>query len=283
MRISRFVKLASAAAMAAALTAAPAAAESVHRTVGAYVDQLFEGAPSGAIPLFYKQVCPAAYGLTDALNGAITDRMRAVAAAAGLSVADKGCRANLLLFVPKDRGALMAQLHTQRSELFGQTSDRLLGDPEAGSAPTLAWQLLEQRGADGRSISGGRREGQPMIQEAVTTSRLLPSGRSDLDVAVVVFDTQAALGFTPTQLADYAVMRALVPGTNKAPNPPVPSILSIFRDKQAGKASPLSVTQWDLAFLKALYADRGSAFTGGQRARVEEAMSRALPESASAE
>jgi hypothetical protein len=286
MRVSiGIAAIAALAGWSSAVNASPAGAgRGLDEQVHAYVETVAVPGPAGPVLRFEKPVCPAAHGLPDKLNADITNRMRAVAAAAGARVQETGCHANLLLFVPKDRNQLFADLRRDRPELFGKLTSQQAKDLATSAEPAVAWQILQQRGADGRTLSGAWREGQPLVQEAVTNSRVTPSARSELDVAVVVLDTQAALGMTTTELADYALMRGLAQTRGDAQvSPPVPSILTIFRDKHSGHPAPLSVTEWDLAYLKALYGTANDAFGAAERGELETRMKRTLPQSSSAE
>jgi hypothetical protein len=248
--------------------------------VHAYVDTLAMAGPDGRIARFEKAVCPAAFGLPGKLNDEITDRMRAVAKAAGAIVQPAGCKANILVFVPKDRKQLFAQLRSKRPELFGRLTAQQIAALENEAEPVVAWHIFEQRGADGRPLSGALREGQPLVQEAVTISRVLPSARSELDIATVVLDAKATLGMTTMQLADYALMRGIAQTRGATTGGlDAPTILAILRDKQLGQPAPLSVTALDLAFLKALYGAKNGEFQGAQRADIEAEMTRALPRS----
>jgi hypothetical protein len=259
---------------AAAAPAQAAAGESdaqLHR----YVESVAAPAEDGRILRFETPVCPMAYGLPDSLNSKITSRMRAVASAAGAVVLPAGCRPNLLLFVPKDRQQLLSNLAKDRPEIFGRMTDLEIGALADSGGPAVAWHVLKQRGADGRELSGAWREGQPLIQESVTNSRLIPIAHFVLDTSAVVLDARSAVGMTPTEIADYAVMRGLAQ-TREAESG-VPTILGIFRDKERGTPAPLSLTAMDLAYLRSLYRSASSAFESPRRGDVEAEMKRSLP------
>jgi hypothetical protein len=270
-------------ALAACLlgAAAPAAAVQANRASEAqlhgYVEAVAVSASDGRIVRFESPVCPRAYGLPEALNSQITERMRTVAAAVGAVVTPAGCTANLLLFVPKDRKQLFAEFRQSRPEIFGRMTDFEISALANSADSSVAWQILKQRGADGRELSGAWREGQPLVQESVTNSRLVPLARWVLDTSVVVLDARSVVGMTPLELADYAVMRGLAqtrePGSSNAG---VATILTIFQDKQRGAAAPLSLTAMDLAYLKSLYRN-ASTFENPRRADLESEMKRSLP------
>lgn len=265
-------------ALAAPAAAAEAPASDTDAQLHSFVESFAAPDSDGRILRFETPVCPIAYGLPAGLNSEITSRMRTVAGAAGAVLLPAGCKANLLLFVPKDRKQLFAQLRKGRPEIFGRMTDLEIDSLAESAAPAVAWQILKQRGADGRELSGAWREGQPLVQESVTNSRLIPIAHSVLDTSVVVLDASSAVGMTPTELADYAVMRGLAQTREAAGGGPgVPTILTIFRDKRQGTPAPLSLTPVDLAYLKSLYRNVSSTFENPRRADVEAEMKRSLP------
>jgi len=93
---------------------------------------------------------------------------------------------------------------------------------------------------------------------------------------VVVVQADAIVGLTTTQLADYAAMRAFVrtdPGklTDAAAN----SILNVITTPM-GEPVPLTLTAWDMSFLKAYYASRLNSFAANQRSEMRQKMSQDL-------
>ncbi|MDQ3145132.1 MAG: hypothetical protein M3Q57_09700, partial [Pseudomonadota bacterium] len=146
----------------------------------------------------------------------------------------------------------------------------------ANPGPAVAWHVTEVRGADGRTISSGR-DDDPTTLSSVTSSRLTPQTRIDFEMAVVVLDAAAIKDFTVTEIADYVALRALAhTDPAAASGQEAPTILSLFHAKQAGRPSPLSLTQWDLAYLKSLYGITNSLQAGAQRGEIEQLMRREL-------
>ena len=84
------------------------------------------------------------------------------------------------------------------------------------------------------------------------------------------------VGLTPTQLADYAAMRSFVrTDPAKLAGSPAPSILKII-DAPADAAVPVTLTQWDLSFLKGVYASTANAYSASQRSEIRRSMGRDL-------
>jgi hypothetical protein len=99
-------------------------------------------------------------------------------------------------------------------------------------------------------------------------SRLKPSSRPDFLTSVVVVEVGALTGITTTQLADYAAMR-LYSQANPArlANNGQQTILKII-DAPLDSQIPLTMTAWDLAFLKSLYRSEPLQYSTHQRAAI---------------
>ena len=235
-----------------------------------YVDALSVAAPGEKIARFEKSICPASLGLSDEMNRQVEQRIRRVAAAANVSAAAEGCAANLLLFVAADKAAFIRQLQKERPLLFGLMTDSQVRALAAQPGGAVTWQLFEQRGADGRTLNnaGARDEG-PSTLAGVTSSRLLPQTRTDLDITVVLLEPAAFTGATITQLADYVAMRGLMRSAPQGyAQAAVPTILTLLEDKRLGRPAPMSVTAYDVAYLKALYAMSNSLQAVPQRGEL---------------
>jgi len=82
---------------------------------------------------------------------------------------------------------------------------------------------------------------------------------------VVVVDIDALGGLTVTQLADYAAMRAFArTDPERLEKSSVRSILTVL-DTPIGGLAPVTLTEWDLAFLKALYGSAANRIAFQQR------------------
>lgn len=248
--------------------------------------------PSGNKQLarFYEPVCPYVAGLQDSSNALVVQRMRKVAAAAGMKVAKEPCKANALLFVVRDKAKLLQAWLKSDSPLFGdEMSDGQIMNLIHDAAAATSWQLLDYRGSDGRTMVKNRiaRVGVPgeplqvdispdgaLENNWAPVSRIINPVQVGFGASVLVVDAHAAGGSDLKQLADFAAMQLFAhtrPQTRIGQ--PAPTILTLLDDASTGRAAPLSLTGWDLAYLKALYsyADRYSA--GAERGDLARRMS----------
>jgi hypothetical protein len=99
-------------------------------------------------------------------------------------------------------------------------------------------------------------------------SRMTAASRPHFKAAFVVVESSALKGLTVKQAADYAAMRAFA-NTNphKLAGSSVPTILNIL-DAPMNSQVPITMTEWDLAFLRALYASPLNLYAGANRAGI---------------
>jgi hypothetical protein len=240
------------------------------RQVDRFVDALTKAPAGGQLSRFDSAVCPAALGLPDYQNEAIVKRMRRVALAAGLHVARAGCQPNALLIVAVDKSDFMRALYNKRPDFFLDPYGwrrRLVLDP----GPVAAWQVEGVLDANGVPVSdavrGARVTGYRMVV-STDSSRLRPASRPYFTAGFVVVEMKALAGITTTQLADYAAMRIFTHSNpEQLKNSSAPTILKLL-DTPMGGAAPITLTDWDLSFLKALYSSEPRQFANRQRSQI---------------
>ncbi len=256
------------------------------KQIGDFIKDLTPAPVRGQLSRFETSVCPVATGLPARQNSLVTDRMRQVAQAADIPVGKPGCRPNVILIVTNDKSALLKHMAQHRPDYFPESwSGWHIRDVARDPAPVAAWQLEGQMWVDGRSSSQGSAasssqssgdflSSSPKLTEMA--SRLRPLGRHAFFASVVVVQASALAGLTTTQLADYAAMRALVRTDPKSlRRSALDTILSVI-DAPMGSAIPLTLTAWDLSFLKAFYASSKESYAEYQRAEMRRAMRREL-------
>ena len=246
------------------------------RQVQQFVDALTPAPAGGQIGRFDSKVCPAALGLPDYQNRAIVDRVRSVAVAAGLKVAGSGCQPNALLIVAADKNGFITALYKTRPQLFHDPNG-WPRRPVLTSEPVAAWQVEGTLDADGIPVSDAVRGGRPVGYKMVVStdsSRLRPASRPYFMAGVVVVEMKALAGITTTQLADYAAMRLFTradPEEVKAST--VPTILKLL-DTPTGGSAPITLTAWDMSFLKGLYSSEARQYANRQRSQIQHKMKR---------
>lgn len=249
------------------------------RQVRNFIRDLTPAPQRGQLGRFETAICPAVAGLTAAQEAFIAHRIRRVAQAADMPVAKARCDPNVILIVTSDKRALIKQLEKKRRDYFPSVRNHYdfdaLEDPRN---PVAAWQIEWTRGADGKDLqqdmagSSVGRTGFYVQRTSESSTRIKPAARQYFAAAVVVVQADALLGLTPTQLADYAAMRAFVRTDPAKLNLPTESTILRAVPAPIGVPIPLTMTAWDLSFLKSYYASRLNSYAASQRSEMRDTM-----------
>ncbi len=208
-------------------------------------------------------ICLKVTGIADVYAAHVADRIRAAATTAGIALARPGCRTNLsVVFSPDARitaAKIVRKKPKQIDRLNGIETDTLL----KAALPVRWWHVLgpgggEPAGAPGAALMAPGFEGGGsvggMAGNAVTTNSY-SSSLIDTHIAVgatsavAIVDLPLATGKSLDALSDYVAMVMLVPSRLPPAVPAAGSILALFGDG----TPPAGLTNWDRAFLAALY------------------------------
>ena len=251
------------------------------RQVSQFVDSLTQAPVGGQLSRFDSAVCPAALGLPDYQNKAIVERIRKVAIEAGLRVAKANCQPNAYLIVAADKNDFLKALYKKRPDFFLDENGwprRPMLDDRAVSA----WQVEGMLDANGVPVSNAVVDGRPMgfrMVASTDSSRLRPASRPTFTAGFVVIEMKALVGITTTQLADYAAMRIFTRSDPKQlEKSSAPTILKLL-DTPIGGAAPITLTAWDLSFLKGLYSSEARQYANRQRSQIRQSVRRDLAQS----
>jgi hypothetical protein len=246
----------------------------VERQLTDFIGALTQAPGGGQISRFETPVCPTVVGASPAQKDALIGRMKVVAKAAGLAVGGSRCAPNVLLVVTPDKRAFLDALRVKHPYYFGEMSRsavrRLIAEP----GPSAAWQVDgPPLDADGQELS--TKDGVAVNRTTRIGSRLSASGRPQFAAAAVVVESKALDWLTTTQIADYAAMRAFTRADpSKLPNS-APTILNILEAPMDSEV-PITLTPWDLAFLRAFYAAPPNLTTASQRTQIRRGVLREL-------
>ncbi|MGN6589047.1 MAG: hypothetical protein ACTHKE_01995 [Sphingomicrobium sp.] len=252
-----------------------------------YVRQMAVPSEDDQLARFANPVCPMVMGLRDRYDQMIAERLRKVAAASGMRVAPEKCAVNALVFIVADKSKLIEGWHRSSPEMFSETmTDAQIADLAKSPEPVLSWQILDVRGSDGRELA---RERLNKNGEGASTwgadsalevpfalgSRYMNQVHYEFGASVVVIDAKAVAGADLRQLADFAAMQLFAhTDPNKAAKQAAPTILTLIQDAAAGRPSPLSLTEWDFAYLKSLYAYTDMYKAGAHEGELAKRMSK---------
>lgn len=215
---------------------------------------------------FEIPVCPAVFGIAPQQAVIVTNRMRSIAAAAGMPVANQPCDPNAIVIVTADKTMLLRGLQQRHPDYFPiEWSDRQIREIQQDPYPATAWQFHGMMTPDKLRIAdttipslldpvdpGALVQSTPATTERA--SRLRPDIRYDVMTSVLVIQANALSGLTSTQFADYAAMRTFTRTDPRATPMPVSDTILKVLDAPMGTAVPLSITASDLDYLRHYYA-----------------------------
>jgi len=246
------------------------------RQIRDFVKALTDAPSFGQIGRFHSAVCPAAMGLLPVQNAALAARMRAVAAAAGVGVAPAGCTPNTFVIVAPDKRAAIRELYRRYPTYFAGLTSKQIASLAAAPEPATAWQISTLLSAEGEILKKAGGSGHYILENSNAPSRVRAATIPAFVASMVVIDRRSASGLSVTQLADYAAMRTFADTTpTKAAGVRAPSILTIL-DEAPDQLVPVTLTHWDLAFLKSLYATSNAYYAAYQRGDMERVVSKEL-------
>jgi hypothetical protein len=237
----------------------------------------------GQVGRFHAPACPAAIGLTDALNARMVARMRLVAGAAGIRLAKEPCTPNVFVIVTNDKKAAIEALEHRYPEYFGDMHSLQIRELASAPTPAVAWQVTSLLTADGEAVEAPAGGGFYRVRTSSNPSRIRASSMPTFTAALVVIDIKAAAYLTATQLADYAVMRTFAAtDPERVVKTGAPTILGILGQPD-DRLLPITLTYWDMAFLKALYSTDNAYYAEYQRDDIEIVMKTELQHSGEVE
>lgn len=242
----------------------------------AFVDQLAAISPMAEqLPRWDNAICTSIGSLPVRQAQFVADRIAARAAALGLHPGAPGCRANVAVFVTNDSDTFSRELFEQDRTMFAyyqangvstlgqQALDDFLQTPRA----VRWWHVSETFGADGMSLAGDASRGGLQNAPRVRSNGSMLTGntREDLVQAIVVVDARRVQGAQLAALADYIAFVALAQINPSASTADYPTILNLFNGTQTNASGPAALTQWDQAFLDALYRTQRNASSQRQQ------------------
>ncbi len=212
---------------------------------------------------FEHPVCPSAIGFPEAIGDAIEDRVRIVAEAGGTGAGPQDCKPNLHIVLVDNGPEMIRMVRSKRQGAFGwlqpSERDRIAKEP----GPVYNWHAVFPVSAEnGEPVDDG------FLVTAVA-SRILQPVTQNIAHAVVLVERKAVDGVTAIQLADFAAMRGML--KVKGPDEGLGKMETIMRLFDAGtmpEDHPPSLSQWDLALLRALYAVRSDRTADRQRSAM---------------
>lgn len=189
------------------------------------------------LPGWGDKVCPQVTGLPQPDGEFILGRVSEIARAAGVPLAGESCSPSLFIFVTAHAKELLNGMKEHSFALtFGPRAEPTVIDQFISMPrPVKVWYNINAGIAVDRAV--------------------LPFTFAFSRVTVIVDETRLR-GVTRGQLADYIALVGLAEIRTGARLGDAPSILALF--ERAPQAAPAGMSDWDQAFLKALYSNAWS-------------------------
>lgn len=216
------------------------------------------------IARWVNPVCPKVTGIRDDQAIEVEQRMRAIATAAGIPVARRGCDSNIIVAFTKDASALVRAISSRKSSQFNEVPVNRREILRNGAAPVRWWYATQMRDREGMpqnsiaapwiSTDEGALPVSLPIADGVTATQQYNGGSlvrtptiRALYGATVVVDISRTGDADLGAISHYAAMVAFAELSAEAASPG--SILALFEPKSVER----TITDWDLAFLQSLY------------------------------
>ena len=199
-----------------------------------------------------NQYCPRVLGLAAKVNAEIATRMKQVAQAAGVRPAGADCLTSALIIFADDHNTMQKTFRKMHPEYFQELSGEAINYQGRGTN-VLSWKLIGRLDKNLNPVATDN-DGIQIVDVGVTSSRLQAASRPVVAMSVILILRRAVIGLTTRQIADYALMRTLSEtDPSKLARTTAPTILRVI-NAPVGTATPLSLTDWDLAYVKGRYA-----------------------------
>jgi hypothetical protein len=247
-----------------------------HEQITGFIKALSNVPSAGQIGRFHSAVCPAAVGLPKRQGDAVAERMRRVAAAADIRIARGTCTPNVFLIAVPDKRAAIRQLSSQFPAYFGEMTARQIKQLANDPRPAVAWQVENRLSADGEELEKPIGTDFYIVKGTGSGSRIRAGSVPNFIASIVMVDLNSIGGLTVTQVADYAAMRAFAEtDPARASHAGAPTILTIL-DAADSQPIPLTLTAWDLGYLKSLYTTSNAYYASYHRGEMAHVLKQEL-------
>ncbi len=232
--------------------------------------------------------CPAVVGIDRAYVERVKAQIAAAGRAAGLPDPRPRCAPDLTVIFTADADHLMRLIRKRRPHLLTEWSAARTGELFDNGRPVRWWYAIGSSLPGGGSVGDNIASG-PTGTEAglngmtgtstakVYSSSLIETNiQVDLEGTYVIVDVNKATGFALDSVASYAAMVSFAQIKGFKDFNGFPSILALFSPGLDKARAPTGLTEWDKAYLHALYSIPPNREAWIQRTRLTGEMMRAL-------
>jgi hypothetical protein len=213
-------------------------------------------------------VCLSFDNISAELETQLRQRIAENLQAIGTELAQPGCKANAAVTFPRNAHAFMRWLNDNKRHLFGAMYEPERRRHVLPRRLAYNWHYVPEKAMmRGNQLAGGQLMMSQILFNALGDSARPLSRQLRTDTishSFTVIEASAIDGVTPTQLADYITMHALVmfePGMRK--EVPPGSILRLFDERGANPDAAEEMSAVDRVVLSSIYRSGRSFFNAG--------------------
>lgn len=250
--------------------------ESVRRDVRLFARKVEALPVDGQIARWNDPVCLRVSGLEPQLQKIVASKINAIAREVGAPVGTAGCRPNMIVMFTADTEGVMAAIERRDARALSSATAQERTILRAAPLPVRWWYTTLTEGSDGSALSSesaallSQREIVPTSGNERYLSSYRPSlidskFRASIVGTAILVDANRAAGVTLDAVASYVAFVALARIRVTANFNGAPSILALF-GKEGAAADRL--TEWDKAYLTALYSAPVNRTARTQRSKI---------------
>jgi hypothetical protein len=229
-------------------------------------------------------ICPKVFGIDAQYAQIVEKRIRDIAEAVDAPIARPNCKLNLVVRFSDNGDGYINRLKVAKPGLFSTIPVQDRKNFFASSYPVRWWYNLSLTGTDGRDLVPNAREditiGLALSSKGFTRSQSVSLIDTNLIVKIeastVIIDANKVAGFPLDTIASFAAMLSLSHIRQDVYYKGAPSILRIFNAAKTIAEAPRDLTEWDYAYLRALYKIPLNRIASTQRSKIATAMAKEL-------
>jgi hypothetical protein len=229
-------------------------------------------------------ICPKVFGIDAQYAQIVEKRIRDVAKTVAAPIAGSKCKLNLVVRFSDDGDGHINKLKSAKPGLFSTIPLAERKSFFAATSPVRWWYNLHFTGTDGRELVSSSPQELPvgaMFSSKGFARSLSPSIIDTnlivrIEASTVIIDANKVAGFTLDTIASYAAMLSLGHIRQYTNYTGPPSILGIFNPVHNIAEAQRDLTEWDYAYLRALYKMPLNRVARTQRSKIAATMANEL-------
>jgi hypothetical protein len=251
--------------------------EALKRRVQAFVSSSIREPFEQSLARWNRPICYLVVGLSRDTDDLVRTRLSEIAAAAGAPLAPQPCEVNFVVIVTADPSAVMKAWYKRDFHLFGDATENRINKWLENPRAVRVWYNIQSESASEApyaTAAAGLGLGVPPPGVSIPFDNFAEASHTVFNSVrafssvIVAIDSGRAGGIDLKPLADYAAMVGLAEIQVDADLGEAPTILRLFSTAEG--ANPTGLTDWDSAFLKAIYDTSQKAKL--QRAAIAQSM-----------